>query len=129
MKNILFILILIFVFGACKRDTNTEPKPGTPVVYQDLTAYSYFKKGTYWIYKDSATSVLDSVYVPYDTSYSYYQNNGIQKTGNYMFYDCPAYSYLDNHYTYYRISMGNYSISDGSAVVERNGYHGRLLNT
>jgi hypothetical protein len=122
MKKLFFLPLFIFTlfYSSCKRDVPTPQPAAPPVPLQDLTAYSYFKTGTYWIYKDSATAILDSVYVPYDTSYSYYQNNRVQAAGNYMYYDTRTYSYLDNHYCYLRISMGYYGLSDGHLVgVER----------
>ena len=119
-KLFLITTVITILFAACKRDKDVQPAPQPTVPLQDLTTFSYFKTGTYWIYQDSATSVLDSVYVPHDTSYSYYQNNNIQAAGNYMFYYTLTYSYLESNYCYYRISMGTYSISDGHGVgVER----------
>ena len=126
MKHLLFLILLAItlLYSSCKKDPNTSQPSKPPVPLQDLTVYSYFKTGTYWIYKDSATSILDSIYVPFDTSFSYYQNNNIQAAGNYMYYDTRTYSYLDNHYCYYQISMGNYSIVNGYLGVERTSHTG-----
>ena len=120
-KPLLGITLLLGVlFGNCKCKKDPDPTPSQPAVpLQDLKAYSYFKTGTYWIYKDSATGVEDSVYVYADTSYSYYQNNGIQATGNYMYYVFKAHSYYDSYNYYYQISEGNYSISTLENGVER----------
>jgi hypothetical protein len=118
-KTFLVIALLTAaLFGNCKCKKDPDPKPAEPIVpLEDLTAYSYFKKGTYWIYKDSTTGVEDSMYVYSDTSYSYYQNNGIQKEGNYMYYDCRAHSYYSGYNYYYRISMGYYGTSTSGNVV------------
>ncbi len=121
MKKIAFLAIFsTFLFTTCKKDPPTVQPSGPAYTHQDLTAYSFFKTGTYWIYKDSASLIEDSVYVYWDTAYSYYQNNGIQKEGNYMYYDCRTHSaYYSSNY-YYRISLGNYDINNGGVGVERN---------
>lgn len=121
-KSFLVIALLLgALFGncKCKKDPDPTPEPKPTVPLEDLTAYSYFKTGTYWIYKDSATGIEDSVYVYFDTSYSYYQNNGIQAAGNYMYHDCKIHSNSDTYNYYYKISGGNYSISTGENGVER----------
>lgn len=112
MKKIFFLTALTSLFfSACKRDPDPIQPSEPPYTPQDLAAYSHFKTGTYWIYKDSTSGVEDSVYVYTDTSYSYYQNNGIQAEGNYMFYNCIALSYFDTYHYHYSISMGNYILS------------------
>lgn len=113
MKKIIFLSVLIVIFfTTCKKDPDASPQPPGPAYTpQNLAAYSYFKTGTYWIYKDSTSGVEDSIYVYTDTSYSYYQNNGIQAEGNYMFYNCIALSYYDTYHYHYSISMGNYILS------------------
>jgi hypothetical protein len=111
MKKIIFILISILtIFSGCQYEY--EPYFATPepaIQLQDLTAYSYFKTGTYWIYKDSASGVEDSVYVFYDTAYSYYNTGttGVD-AGNYNFYECRMHSYIDTYNYYYKIDMGYY---------------------
>ena len=113
MKKVIFLSVLIVIFfTTCKKDPDTsEPKPGSDYVHQDLTAYSFFKTGTYWIYKDSTSGVEDSVYVYADTSYLYFRTGTVQQDGNYMYYDCRAHSYYDSYNYYYQIDMGYYSLS------------------
>jgi hypothetical protein len=114
-----FIFLSTLLFSGCKKFEYEAyfEEPSKPL--EDLSAYSYFKTGTYWIYKDSASGVEDSMYVYYDTSYSYYQNNGWQDEGTYMFYYFNAHSYFDSYDYTYKISMGNYSIVTGTTGVER----------
>lgn len=118
MNNLVsFSFFISLLFTACHKDPPVEPKPAVPL--QDIKAYSYFKTGTYWIYKDSATSAEDSVYVYADTAYSYYNSgNPIVAAGNYMYYDCRAHSYYDTYNYYYQIDMGYYG-SEGSVGVKR----------
>ncbi|MBL7883182.1 MAG: hypothetical protein JNL69_03890 [Bacteroidia bacterium] len=121
MKKIVLYLFASVLFSACDYDYKPifeEP----PAPLEDLAAYSYFKKGTYWIYKDSVSGAEDSVYVNFDTAYSYYQNNGLQAAGNYMFYFFAAHSFYDTYNYEYKISMGYYSITTNGVGVERHRY-------
>ncbi len=113
------LLFSIVLLNSCKKFEYQAYFEEPPKPLEDLSAYSYFKTGTYWIYKDSASGIEDSVYVYYDTSYSYYQNNGWQDEGTYMFYYFNAHSYYDSYDYTYKISMGNYSVVSGATGVER----------
>ena len=121
MKKMIFLSVLMVIFfTTCKKDPDTtEPEPGSDYVHQDLTAYSHFKTGTYWIYKDSTSGVEDSVYVYYDTSFVYHQTGATQADGDYMFYNCQAHSFYDTYDYYYKISMGYYIISTKEVGVQR----------
>lgn len=108
--NCLFsILLSTLLFSGCKKFEYEAYFEEPPKPLEDLPAYSYFKTGTYWIYKDSASGIEDSVYVFHDTTYSYY-NTGTAgvNAGNYNFYESRAYSYSDTYYYYYKIDMGYY---------------------
>ncbi len=119
-KYILLSIAILFFFTTCKKDPDVNPQTAGPAyTLQNLAAYSYFKTGTYWIYKDSTSGVEDSVYVYTDTSYSYYQTGAVQADGNYMFYNFIALSYFDTYHYHYSISMGNYSLSTGEVGVVR----------
>jgi hypothetical protein len=67
MKNIThFFLLLTFFMSGCRPDEISGP--GTPAdqtlyIPQEAKDYCYFQPGTYWVYQDSATGELDSVYV------------------------------------------------------------------
>jgi len=61
-KHPYFFLLLLICSFSCKRD----PAPAPDFIFplpQVLSDYGYFVKGTYWIYQDSTTKVIDSVYV------------------------------------------------------------------
>ena len=87
MKKVIFISIISLLFiSSCKKDPELQSGPSIPL--QDLPAYSHFKLGTYWVYKDSTSGIEDSMYVYSDTAYIYYNpGNGVQEAGNYMYYD------------------------------------------
>lgn len=60
----LFILSFLFVFTSCKKEEDPAPVVRTNVlVSSSLIGWGYFKKGSYWIYKDSIDNSIDSVYV------------------------------------------------------------------
>lgn len=61
---ILFGLFLPFAFTltSCKKEEQKPKYPYKPIP-QELRDYAWFDVGTYWIYEDSATKQLDSIYV------------------------------------------------------------------
>jgi len=59
-KQILFLLLLNCVFSCKKDPTYPDERISVPQVLLD---YGYFQKGTYWIYQDSTSLDIDSVYV------------------------------------------------------------------
>ncbi len=132
MKNYFFYIIFLslFLIVACKKkkeDDEVIPCRN----FQDLQSFSYFKKGSYWIYKDSAGSSLDCVYVFNDTNYIYHNPGwGIIKEGDYQFYSNSLYSYFDGDQYFYKIDYGYYG-SNGQVGTWRerrkqtpNGYNG-----
>ncbi len=65
------VLVLIvgslFLFFGCLNDKNDGPTPTTSTYDLDaVKAYSYFKIGTYWVYRDTTIGVEDCVYVTSD---------------------------------------------------------------
>jgi hypothetical protein len=73
-KTGLISLLCLFVFVCCKKSPQVSPV--SPVVRNtpskhvshypvgaEIKAYGSFKPGTYWIYQDSTSHALDSVYV------------------------------------------------------------------
>jgi hypothetical protein len=67
MKNIThFFLLFTILISGCRPDEITGPSsPYEHTLYipQEAKDYCYFQPGTYWVYQDSATGELDSVYV------------------------------------------------------------------
>ncbi|MDZ4664876.1 MAG: hypothetical protein SGJ15_08380 [Bacteroidota bacterium] len=60
----LFILSFICVFTSCEKEEDPVPVVRTDVlVTPALKEWGYFKKGSYWIYKDSIDNSIDSVYI------------------------------------------------------------------
>ncbi|HRC32367.1 MAG TPA: hypothetical protein PK736_02870 [Bacteroidia bacterium] len=65
-KNIWRLSFLFFVIcfsiAGCKKEETTQTKYDKRMPQQMLD-YGYFKKGTYWIYEDTVSKAIDSVYV------------------------------------------------------------------
>jgi hypothetical protein len=55
-----FLLATLFLLTACPKP---EPEPEAIALPAELKAYTRFSVGTYWIYQDSASRQLDSVWV------------------------------------------------------------------
>lgn len=65
MKIHVSILLSLVFFLSCKKnetDPPAEPRTDFPVS-ASIKTWGYFKKGSYWIYKDSADASIDSIYV------------------------------------------------------------------
>jgi hypothetical protein len=82
----LYVFVVLILFS-CRQE---KPKPPsyTIVLSQTLKDYAYFRPGTYWIYEDSASHALDSVYVlnaSYGTNVVTEQQN-LGYTGSFGFY-------------------------------------------
>ena len=61
---ILLIATTTFCFSSCRKDKQPEPKTyGQGSALQSVKDYAIFKKGTYWVYQDSTSLELDSVWV------------------------------------------------------------------
>ncbi|MBC7861932.1 MAG: hypothetical protein IAF38_03100 [Bacteroidia bacterium] len=111
-----FSLLFLFFYSCKKDDPNSNVKNwGTVYAPQDIKDLSYFKPGTYWIYKDSLSGQIDSVYVT-DIAEGMEEvtadmNKGY--TGNFEHFTIMMKSSLDtfNYFNYfhgYYIIYGNY---------------------
>ena len=95
---------LLFCFFSCKKDPSTPSYSDyrSPVP-QILLDYGCFQKGTYWVYQDSASHILDSVNVSStnqgtiktnpDNNHPYYGYYG-----NYNVYAISSYEGMEYHY-------------------------------
>lgn len=123
---ILFISIYLVSFFSCKKDAKTEPDTGfnTPV-NTDLYAYAYFKPGTYWVYQDSISGILDSVYVT--SAYKGTYTNGDAEVaqgyyrGTFSWFTSDAISSYD-HYRYQNWMDQSYEVNGGPPIVNRERY-------
>ena len=113
----LFIILIFSLITSCVKDYPIEPKPlppppkGQPAplpakpyrtvfVSDSLKGYGQFKVGSYWIFRDSITSLTDSVYVNSITSYFItldYTIDSLPIFGN-TFYNARHISYAHSFY-------------------------------
>lgn len=62
MKKIFSWVIIILFLAACKQPAKNVPTYNL-LVPQDAFDFAYFKLGSYWIYQDSVSHLIDSTYV------------------------------------------------------------------
>lgn len=65
MKKILFISLWCIFIIACKKDEKipvTNELGYTPIS-NDIKDYCFFKEGSFWVYEDSITGAIDSMFV------------------------------------------------------------------
>lgn len=94
------IIACFFVFSlACKKDTQKTIQ-STEGVSGDIKDYCLFKIGSWWVYVDSLTNNVDSVYVTssYNGIDTITQSDNLGYTGNFEFFNVAVYS------TYYQKS-------------------------
>ena len=101
----LFICISLI---SCKKDG----VPGTieePMAQIDLD-YGYFQKGSYWIYQDSASLAIDSMYVKSSAKgYGWLTGNNNTPNDHYYQYDVFDQSTFDGReYHYISTTQGSY---------------------
>jgi hypothetical protein len=73
--NLHLILVLgglVLLLGACKETKTMEPEPAPDPIFKEYWLgeakdYMYFKKGTWWVYKNMQNGKTDSVYVTLST--------------------------------------------------------------
>jgi len=118
MKSILrlFLLIQLMIVWGCRKhdDDGSWMKP--PLLIPDeVKAYSLFQPGSYWVYIDSVSERVDSVYV-YETSHSYDTVEYFNKPRVYEIYTVKMRSAMDGYdyefevnttYSYYNDNMFN----------------------
>ncbi len=67
MKNkLLYYALAFYIFSVCScscEKTDDDPNSGLWLIDQTVKDYALFKPGTYWVYQDSASGAIDSVYV------------------------------------------------------------------
>ncbi len=95
------------IVASCRRE---EPVPDVNyLIPQEAMDYGYFKPGSYWVYEESTSHALDSVYVI----------SAIHK-----FQDRPPNpDYLGGHYWYYKVLMhSSWNNCDFERTVNMDGF-------
>jgi hypothetical protein len=69
-KTAIVLTIMAFVFSGCRRDTDSEePLCHGTGFSKDVKEWMLFQPGTYWIYEEENSGIIDSVYVTFATHY------------------------------------------------------------
>jgi hypothetical protein len=64
VKSCIAILTFFIILSSCKKEDDPVPVVRTDFpVSAAVKSWGYFKKGSYWIYKDSVDASIDSIYV------------------------------------------------------------------
>lgn len=125
MKRLVYILLVCVCLTGCQTCKKKQPEPDSGFsspVNTDLYAYAYFKPGTYWVYQDSISGILDSVYITYANSGTY--TNGDAEVaqgyyrGTFSWFKCDAISSYD-HYKYQNWMDQSYEVTSNTPVVKR----------
>jgi hypothetical protein len=105
----LLMMIAALLFSGCKKDVTVDDSP--LLIPQAVKDYSFFLPGTYWVYIDSVSGRVDSIYV-YETAHSY-DTLHYDATPRTVFeiYVVKAHSYMDG-YDYYIEANATYSVND-----------------
>ncbi|MBS1636221.1 MAG: hypothetical protein JST26_09915 [Bacteroidetes bacterium] len=84
----------------CKKDPEAKPNYHFEIP-QELWDYGCFKPGTYWVYEDSITHIIDSVWVfkANGGNKTISESNDYPYTGTFGWYSCWSESSYD-HYQY-----------------------------
>jgi len=89
----LFSSLALLIMLSCKKDNANTPNYDISIP-QEVYDYAYFKKGSYWVYEDSATHVLDSIYVTKDSSgtWKVLKESGLGYTGSFGWFTNDMHS-------------------------------------
>lgn len=92
-KAIIFVSIsCALLVASCHDDPPPAPTVNEAEMVRQLKEYTYFKEGSYWVYQDSATGMLDSMFV-------YYADDGEGVNSDnekYYWFNCYVYSTRDS---------------------------------
>ena len=116
-KYVLLIIASVGLLAGCGPDCHENPYYPVDSRLLDL----FFKAGTYWVYRDSATGMIDSQYV---TNYSYETHIAVSPPS---YYNCqnPLYYYdklrmtIDEYQNHilYRSSLGYFNNSADPIII------------
>ncbi len=128
MKKLVYILFISTCLTACQKCKKKQPEPDkgfSSPVNTDLYAYAYFKPGTYWVYQDSISGILDSVYVTFANNGTYTNGDAEVAQGYYRgtfnWFTCDAVSSYD-HYKYQNWMDQSYEVNGSAPTVNRERY-------
>ncbi|MBS1636220.1 MAG: hypothetical protein JST26_09910 [Bacteroidetes bacterium] len=98
--KMLFLMLVLTACQKCKKDPEAKPNYHFEIP-QELWDYGCFKPGTYWVYEDSISHIIDSVWVfkANGGNKTISESNDYPYTGTFGWYSCWSESSYD-HYQY-----------------------------
>jgi hypothetical protein len=103
VKYYISIACFLIILCSCKKDEDPPAAPRTDFpVSSAIKSWSYFKKGSYWIYKDSIDNSFDSVYVT-NVSVLTSTTNSYNVENISIEFNDPAYNYAIVSYPFDRL--------------------------
>ncbi|CAN5877597.1 hypothetical protein BH11BAC7_BH11BAC7_15230 [soil metagenome] len=114
IRNIFFLFLLAFVFCTCRRP---RPEPIYTPLNPELKAWCAYKQGTWWTYKELASTYRDSMWV------NYYSEDKARGSDDFYFYKMVEHITSSNdsfgtHYYYAVPGNPSYQNPDQCALVE-----------
>jgi hypothetical protein len=91
IQHVFLLLLLVAVCSRCKHEPIPDRDCGEAQTIDEMMEWVYFKTGTYWIYEEQNTGILDTMVV-------YYDYNGVHPEG-FRDFVVKIKSYLDG-FTY-----------------------------
>ncbi|HLG02285.1 MAG TPA: hypothetical protein VI731_01740 [Bacteroidia bacterium] len=93
------MFLVAIALAGCRKDPPPPPQPPGPSeaqLVEEFKAYTFFKEGSYWVYEDSASGVLDSIFVYYTEEGQGPDNEGVMR----YWFRCHKWSAGDSTFYY-----------------------------
>jgi hypothetical protein len=105
MKRLVYILLISLFFISCRKEKEPIPNENQNFsIPDDIKDYCFFKPGTFWVYQDSLTGMIDSMYVTdsYVGKDTVSSQDNVGYTGIFDFFNVYVYSTaLGGEYLYW----------------------------
>lgn len=125
-------LICMLSLHGCKKDAQVQKKYIVGSPDQNMLDYGIFKPGTYWVYQDSASGKLDSVWVYHyeETIDTIYKDTDHPKMCRVYLYRSFSSKYRSNNYFQYNSAFDyNNKLSMFlEDVIDSTGFIGEYVN-
>lgn len=117
IAKIICFVVIALMFVACTKK-KVELKHYNITIPQVIWDYGYFKKGTYWIYKDSVRNITDSIWVTNDIKGTNIitEKNNFGYTGNFEFYAVSQFSLWKNASITINVNQ-EWAIKNGASII------------
>jgi len=129
MKNYFPILVVaLAVLSSCRKEEDAVPQPA-PVdhkTYLDASINPYkFKQGSYWVYENDSTGVLDSLYIDSVSTGFFVSSPGIHGGPNSLMEFYKMYVHDVSASVFYNQTLLGYSMHKNFTGTWSTGFHGQ----